>query len=54
MKNPIEEIEINKKFALFSGYWRPNVFAELNGQEVKLVKFKDEFVWYHHEIVSYR
>jgi mannose-6-phosphate isomerase-like protein (cupin superfamily) len=50
MKNPIEKVDINKKFALFSEYWRPKVVAELNGQEVKLVKFKGEFVWHHHDI----
>jgi hypothetical protein len=50
MKNPIEKIDSNKKFSLFSEYWRPKVIAELNGQEVKLVKFKGEFVWHHHDI----
>ena len=50
MKNPIEKVDINKKFSLFSEYWRPKVVAELNGQEVKLVKFKGEFVWHHHDI----
>lgn len=29
--------------------WRPNVVAELNGQEVKLVKFQGVFPWHHHE-----
>ncbi len=28
---------------------RPKVVGELNGQEVKLVKFKGTFVWHHHE-----
>ncbi|MGD0035885.1 MAG: cupin domain-containing protein [Bacteroidota bacterium] len=46
----MEKIDVSKKFALFSEYWRPKVIAELNGQEVKLVKFKGEFVWHHHEI----
>jgi mannose-6-phosphate isomerase-like protein (cupin superfamily) len=50
MKNPIEKIEIDKEFALFSEYWRPKIIAELNDQEVKLVKFKGEFVWHHHDI----
>ena len=50
MNNPIEKIDISKKFVLFSEYWRPKVVAELNGQEVKLVKFKGEFVWHHHDI----
>ena len=30
-------------------YWKPKIAAELNGQHVKLVKFKGEFVWHHHE-----
>ena len=46
----MEKIDINKKFTLISEYWRPKVVAELNGQEVKLVKFKGEFVWHRHEI----
>jgi mannose-6-phosphate isomerase-like protein (cupin superfamily) len=50
MNSPIQKIDIDKKFALFSEYWRPKVIAELNGQEVKLVKFKGEFVWHRHDI----
>ena len=42
-------INLNHKFSLFSEHWRPKVVAELNGQEVKLVKFKGEFVWHHHD-----
>jgi mannose-6-phosphate isomerase-like protein (cupin superfamily) len=42
-------INLNEKFSLFSDYWRPKVVAALNGQEVKVVKFKGEFVWHHHE-----
>jgi mannose-6-phosphate isomerase-like protein (cupin superfamily) len=30
-------------------HWRPKVLAELNGQEVKLAKFRGEFVWHHHK-----
>lgn len=33
---------------LFSDHWNPRVVAELNGQQVKLVKFKGEFVWHDH------
>jgi mannose-6-phosphate isomerase-like protein (cupin superfamily) len=43
------KIDIAEKFSLFSDYWRPKIVAQLNGQEVKLVKFKGEFVWHHHE-----
>jgi mannose-6-phosphate isomerase-like protein (cupin superfamily) len=30
-------------------HWRPMIVAELNGQHVKVVKFRGEFVWHHHE-----
>ena len=30
-------------------HWRPMIVAELNGQQVKVVKFRGEFVWHHHE-----
>jgi len=33
----------------FSDYFNPRIAGELNGQQVKLVKFKGEFVWHHHE-----
>ena len=47
--NPATPVNLNQKFSLFSDHWRPKVVAELNGQEVKLVKFKGEFVWHHHD-----
>lgn len=33
----------------FSDYFNPRIAGELNGQQVKLVKFQGEFVWHHHE-----
>ena len=45
----MEKINISQKLELFSDYWNPRIVGELNGQEVKLVKFKGEFVWHHHE-----
>lgn len=39
---------IEEKFSLISEHWRPKVVAELNGQEVKLVKFQGEVPWHHH------
>ena len=44
-----EKINLAEKFSLFSERWRPKVIAELNGQEVKLVKVKGEFPWHLHE-----
>ena len=42
-------INLAEKFARFSDHWSPKVVAALNGQHVKLVKFRGEFVWHHHE-----
>jgi len=44
-----EKVNISEKLALFSEHWNPKVVGELNGQHVKLVKFRGEFVWHHHE-----
>jgi len=35
--------------SLFSEHWSPKIVGELNGQLVKLVKFKGPFVWHHHD-----
>ena len=40
---------LSEKFAAIHEHWRPKVVAELNGQEVKLVKFQGVFPWHHHE-----
>jgi mannose-6-phosphate isomerase-like protein (cupin superfamily) len=44
-----DKVNIAEKLALIAEHWRPKVVAELNGQEVKLVKFLGTFVWHHHE-----
>jgi len=46
---PMEKIRLSDKFASFTEHWRPKIVGELNGQEVKVVKFKGEFLWHHHE-----
>ena len=45
----MEKVNLAEKFALVTEHWRPKVVGELNGQEVKLVKFKGTFPWHHHE-----
>lgn len=45
----MDGIDLREKFATFSDPWSPRIVAELNGQHVKLVKFRGEFVWHHHE-----
>ena len=45
----MEKVNLSEKFALVTEHWRPKVVGELNGQEVKLVKFCGAFPWHHHE-----
>jgi mannose-6-phosphate isomerase-like protein (cupin superfamily) len=45
----MEKVNVTDKLALFHDHFRPKIVGELNGQNVKLVKFKGEFVWHHHE-----
>lgn len=45
----MEKVNIAQKLSLFNEYWKPKITGELNGQHVKLVKFKGEFIWHSHE-----
>jgi mannose-6-phosphate isomerase-like protein (cupin superfamily) len=45
----MEKVNLAEKLALFTEHWNPKIVGELNGQQVKLVKFKGEFVWHHHD-----
>jgi mannose-6-phosphate isomerase-like protein (cupin superfamily) len=45
----MQKINLAEKFSLFSDYWSPKIVGELNGQHVKLVKFKGPFTWHHHD-----
>ena len=45
----MEKVNLAEKLALINEHWRPKVVGELNGQEVKLVKFQGAFPWHHHE-----
>jgi mannose-6-phosphate isomerase-like protein (cupin superfamily) len=45
----MKKINLAEKFSEFSDYFNPRIAGELNGQQVKLVKLKGEFVWHHHE-----
>ncbi len=48
-KQGMDKASLTEKFGLIGEHWRPKVIAQLNGQEVKLVKFKGVFPWHHHE-----
>lgn len=44
----IAKVNLAEKFAAIDDHWRPRIVAALNGQEVKLVKLRGEFVWHKH------
>lgn len=41
-------INLIEKFSKVDGYWNPKIVAEMNGQYVKIAKFKGEFIWHSH------
>ena len=43
-----ETIDLADRFAAFSDHWRPRVAAQLNGQDVRLVKVQGVFPWHSH------
>jgi mannose-6-phosphate isomerase-like protein (cupin superfamily) len=45
----MKKVNIDEKLSSFSDHWNPRVIGELNGQQVKAVKLKGEFVWHHHD-----
>jgi len=48
-KKVMNKVNMEEKFLLFQDYFNPRIVGELNGQQVKLVKFKGEFVWHKHD-----
>jgi mannose-6-phosphate isomerase-like protein (cupin superfamily) len=45
----MNKVNISEKLGLFTDHWHPRIVGELNGQQVKLVKFQGEFVWHKHD-----
>jgi len=45
----MHKINVRDKLSQFEDHWNPRIVAELNGQQVKLVKFQGEFVWHSHQ-----
>ena len=46
----MDKVNLAEKLARVSDYWSPKIVGELNGQQVKLVKFKGPFLWHHHDV----
>lgn len=45
----MEKVNLREKFSRINENWSPKIVGEVNDSYVKLVKFKGEFVWHHHE-----
>jgi mannose-6-phosphate isomerase-like protein (cupin superfamily) len=45
----MDKVNVAEKLARVSEHWSPKIVGELNGQQVKVVKFLGPFVWHHHE-----
>lgn len=44
----MDKINLREKFGRFSAPWQPKIIAALNGQYVKLARFRGAFIWHHH------
>ena len=44
----MEKVNLAEKLARIPEYWTPRIVAELNGQHVKLSRFRGPFVWHRH------
>jgi mannose-6-phosphate isomerase-like protein (cupin superfamily) len=45
----IRKVNLRDAFGRFEEHWKPKIVGEVNDSLVKLVKFKGEFVWHHHD-----
>lgn len=45
----MDKVSLSEKFDLVTEYWSPRVVGDLNGQQVKIAKFKGEFIWHRHD-----
>jgi mannose-6-phosphate isomerase-like protein (cupin superfamily) len=45
----MNKVFVKEKFSAIQTFWDPKIAGELNGQLVKLVKIKGEFVWHKHD-----
>ena len=45
----MESVKIHEKLTYFSDHFNPRIVGELNGQHIKIVKFKGDFIWHKHD-----
>lgn len=46
----IRKVNLAAMFGRFDDQWKPKIVGEVNDSLVKLVKFRGEFVWHHHDV----
>jgi mannose-6-phosphate isomerase-like protein (cupin superfamily) len=45
----MDKVNVAERLARIQDHWNPRIAGELNGQQVKLVKFMGPFEWHHHD-----
>ncbi|GAB5417240.1 MAG: cupin domain-containing protein [Crocinitomicaceae bacterium] len=45
----VKKVNLREKLNTFSEHWSPKIVGELNNQQVKIAKFKGDFVMHSHE-----
>ena len=45
----MQVVNLAEKLSRISEHWQPKIVGALNGQHVKLVKFRGPFVWHQHD-----
>lgn len=46
----MQAVNLSEKLRQVGEFWSPKIVGELNDSYVKVVRFKGEFVWHHHEM----
>jgi mannose-6-phosphate isomerase-like protein (cupin superfamily) len=47
--NIMNKVNISEKLKQINDFWNPRIAGELNGQHIRLVKIKGEFVFHKHD-----
>ena len=45
----INKMNIKSASEQVEGFWNPAILADVNNHQVKLARFKDEFIWHKHD-----
>lgn len=45
----MDKVNVAERLGRIHDHWNPRIAGELNGQQVKLVKFLGPFDWHHHD-----